>query len=188
MYSKQNRTVVHQRHTNTLYTYTLIYNEMMTSAYSYVWAAGTNKKVFENHMYIFTKKNKRQHKMNFVVLIIFVSVHIIKLLFFFFFPPLLSGLVGENAPPIPDTNMGSRMLQSMGWSPGMGLGPEGRGMTEPIRAMQRPKGTGLGFNWTPDFWILEPEAGSDKDAHKSYKECGCSVMMNNLKKIKNNPE
>lgn len=62
---------------------------------------------------------------------------------------LLSGLVGENAPPIPDTNMGSRMLQSMGWNPGMGLGPEGRGITEPIRAMQRPKGTGLGFNWSP---------------------------------------
>ncbi|KAK2856336.1 hypothetical protein Q5P01_005071 [Channa striata] len=57
-----------------------------------------------------------------------------------------SGVVGENAAPIPDTNMGNRMLQSMGWSPGMGLGPEGRGITEPIRATQRPKGTGLGFN------------------------------------------
>ncbi|XP_060908256.1 G patch domain-containing protein 2 isoform X3 [Labrus mixtus] len=57
-----------------------------------------------------------------------------------------SGVVGENAPPIPDSNMGSRMMQSMGWSPGMGLGPEGRGITEPIRASQRPKGTGLGFN------------------------------------------
>ncbi|KAF3702759.1 G patch domain-containing protein 2 [Channa argus] len=56
-----------------------------------------------------------------------------------------SGVVGENAPPIPDTNMGNRMLQSMGWSPGMGLGPEGRGITEPVRATQRPKGTGLGF-------------------------------------------
>ncbi|XP_078130457.1 G patch domain-containing protein 2 isoform X2 [Sander vitreus] len=57
-----------------------------------------------------------------------------------------SGVVGENAPPIPDTNMGSRILQSMGWNPGMGLGPEGRGITEPVRATQRPKGTGLGFN------------------------------------------
>ncbi|KAM9355459.1 G patch domain-containing protein 2 isoform 2-T2 [Pholidichthys leucotaenia] len=57
-----------------------------------------------------------------------------------------SGIVGENAPPIPDTNMGNRMLQSMGWNPGMGLGPEGRGITEPIRATQRPKGTGLGFS------------------------------------------
>ncbi|XP_072297596.1 G patch domain-containing protein 2 isoform X2 [Eucyclogobius newberryi] len=57
-----------------------------------------------------------------------------------------SGIVGENAPAIPESNMGSRMLQSMGWAPGMGLGPEGRGMTEPVRATQRPKGTGLGFN------------------------------------------
>ncbi|XP_056284501.1 G patch domain-containing protein 2 isoform X2 [Pseudoliparis swirei] len=57
-----------------------------------------------------------------------------------------SGAVGESASPIPDSNMGSRMLQSMGWSPGTGLGPEGRGITEPIRATQRPKGTGLGFN------------------------------------------
>uniref|UniRef100_A0A3B4G9K7 G-patch domain containing 2 n=1 Tax=Pundamilia nyererei TaxID=303518 RepID=A0A3B4G9K7_9CICH len=57
-----------------------------------------------------------------------------------------SGVVGENAPPIPETNMGNRMLQTMGWSPGMGLGPEGRGITEPIRATQRPKGTGLGFS------------------------------------------
>ncbi|XP_024147360.1 G patch domain-containing protein 2 isoform X1 [Oryzias melastigma] len=57
-----------------------------------------------------------------------------------------SGVVGENAPPIPDTNMGSRMLQSMGWNPGMGLGPEGGGITEPVRATQRPKRAGLGFN------------------------------------------
>ncbi|XP_037305597.2 G patch domain-containing protein 2 isoform X2 [Pungitius pungitius] len=55
-------------------------------------------------------------------------------------------VVGENAAPIPDSNMGSRMLQSMGWSPGTGLGPEGRGITEPVRATQRPKGAGLGFN------------------------------------------
>ncbi|XP_028858794.1 G patch domain-containing protein 2 isoform X1 [Denticeps clupeoides] len=59
--------------------------------------------------------------------------------------PSTTGVVGEGAPPIPDSNMGSRMLQSMGWSPGMGLGPEGRGITEPIRATQRPKGAGLGF-------------------------------------------
>ncbi|XP_061603086.1 G patch domain-containing protein 2 isoform X2 [Cololabis saira] len=57
-----------------------------------------------------------------------------------------SGVVGDNVPPLPDSNMGNRMLQSMGWSPGMGLGPEGRGITEPVRAIQRPKGAGLGFN------------------------------------------
>ncbi|XP_061610316.1 G patch domain-containing protein 2 isoform X5 [Phyllopteryx taeniolatus] len=57
-----------------------------------------------------------------------------------------SAVVGENVPPIPDSNVGNRMLQSMGWTPGVGLGPEGRGITEPIRALQRPKGAGLGFN------------------------------------------
>ncbi|XP_023662787.1 G patch domain-containing protein 2 isoform X1 [Paramormyrops kingsleyae] len=60
--------------------------------------------------------------------------------------PVPTGLVGENALPIPESNVGSRMLQTMGWTPGMGLGPDGRGITEPVRALQRPKGAGLGFN------------------------------------------
>lgn len=83
---------------------------------------------------------------------------------FIFSPNLLivfSGVVGESAPPISDSNMGSRMLQSMGWSPGMGLGPEGRGITEPIRATQRPKGAGLGFNWTSCFW----QGGNSPQGH-----------------------
>lgn len=58
----------------------------------------------------------------------------------------LSGVVGEGAAPLPESNVGNRMLQSMGWTPGSGLGPDGRGITEPIRASQRPKGAGLGFN------------------------------------------
>ncbi|XP_030201336.1 G patch domain-containing protein 2 isoform X7 [Gadus morhua] len=57
-----------------------------------------------------------------------------------------TGVVGESASPIPDTNLGSRMMQTMGWNPGTGLGPEGRGITEPVRATLRPKGAGLGFN------------------------------------------
>ncbi|XP_060739590.1 G patch domain-containing protein 2 isoform X2 [Tachysurus vachellii] len=60
--------------------------------------------------------------------------------------PLSTGVVGEGVSPIPDSNVGNRMLQNMGWCPGMGLGPEGRGITEPIRCTQRPKGAGLGFN------------------------------------------
>ncbi|XP_053498715.1 G patch domain-containing protein 2 isoform X3 [Ictalurus furcatus] len=60
--------------------------------------------------------------------------------------PLSSGVVGEGVPAIPDSNVGNRMLQNMGWCPGMGLGPEGRGVTEPIRCTQRPKRAGLGFN------------------------------------------
>ncbi|KAM8947800.1 G patch domain-containing protein 2 isoform 2-T2 [Pelodytes ibericus] len=60
--------------------------------------------------------------------------------------PTAPGLVGENAQPIPESNIGNRMLQGMGWTPGTGLGPEGKGISEPIRALQRPKGIGLGFS------------------------------------------
>ncbi|XP_032910913.1 G patch domain-containing protein 2 [Catharus ustulatus] len=57
-----------------------------------------------------------------------------------------TGFVGENTQPIPENNIGNRMLQSMGWTPGTGLGPDGKGIAEPIRAIQRPKGLGLGFS------------------------------------------
>uniref|UniRef100_A0A6I8NWD6 G-patch domain containing 2 n=1 Tax=Ornithorhynchus anatinus TaxID=9258 RepID=A0A6I8NWD6_ORNAN len=57
-----------------------------------------------------------------------------------------TGFVGENAQPIPENNIGNRMLQSMGWTPGTGLGRDGKGMSEPIQAIQRPKGLGLGFS------------------------------------------
>ncbi|XP_040207373.1 G patch domain-containing protein 2 isoform X1 [Rana temporaria] len=60
--------------------------------------------------------------------------------------PTASGFIGENNQPIPESNIGNRMLQSMGWTPGTGLGPDGKGISEPIRAMQRPKGLGLGFS------------------------------------------
>ncbi|GAB5583692.1 G patch domain-containing protein 2 isoform X1 [Prionailurus iriomotensis] len=53
--------------------------------------------------------------------------------------------VGENAQPILESNIGNRMLQNMGWTPGSGLGRDGKGIAEPIQAMQRPKGLGLGF-------------------------------------------
>ncbi|XP_063299892.1 G patch domain-containing protein 2 [Pelobates fuscus] len=60
--------------------------------------------------------------------------------------PTTSGFIGEIAPPIPENNIGNRMLQTMGWTPGTGLGPDGKGISEPIRALQRPKGLGLGFS------------------------------------------
>ncbi|KAM5164417.1 G patch domain-containing protein 2 [Mantella aurantiaca] len=60
--------------------------------------------------------------------------------------PAASGFIGENVQAIPESNIGNRMLQSMGWTPGTGLGPDGKGISEPIRAIQRPKGLGLGFS------------------------------------------
>ena len=53
--------------------------------------------------------------------------------------------VGGHAPVLDETNVGNRMLQGMGWRPGMGLGPEGEGMREPVCAYVRPRRSGLGF-------------------------------------------
>ncbi|KFO25410.1 G patch domain-containing protein 2 [Fukomys damarensis] len=57
--------------------------------------------------------------------------------------PTATGFVGENAQPILENNIGNRMLQNMGWTPGSGLGRSGKGIAEPIQAMQRPKGHSL---------------------------------------------
>lgn len=62
-----------------------------------------------------------------------------------FVPFIISGFVGENAQPIVENNIGNRMLQNMGWTPGSGLGRDGKGIPEPIQALQRPKGLGLGY-------------------------------------------
>nr|XP_045005709.1 G patch domain-containing protein 2 isoform X2 [Jaculus jaculus] len=59
--------------------------------------------------------------------------------------PTTAGIVGESAQPILENNIGNRMLQNMGWTPGSGLGRDGKGIAEPVQAVQRPKGLGLGF-------------------------------------------
>nr|XP_054758316.1 G patch domain-containing protein 2-like [Lytechinus pictus] len=53
--------------------------------------------------------------------------------------------VGAEAEPLSSGNVGSRMLQSMGWTPGSGLGAEGAGIREPVQAYIRPKNRGLGY-------------------------------------------
>lgn len=57
---------------------------------------------------------------------------------------LISGLYGTESEPIPETNIGNRMLQQMGWSPGQGLGADGSGIRTPIMASMRPHRQGLG--------------------------------------------
>lgn len=57
----------------------------------------------------------------------------------------IDGVVGGHAPPLDESNVGNRMLQGMGWRPGMGLGPEGEGIQEPVSAYIRPRRNGLGF-------------------------------------------
>ncbi|XP_071501501.1 G patch domain-containing protein 2-like [Diadema antillarum] len=57
----------------------------------------------------------------------------------------LEGAVGGDALPISSTSVGSRMLQSMGWTPGTGLGADRTGIQEPVQAYLRPKNRGLGY-------------------------------------------
>lgn len=61
-----------------------------------------------------------------------------------------SGFVGVNASPIPDTNIGNQMLQSMGWTPGSGLGAEGDGRKDPVVAYRRRGRKGLGYDTQSD--------------------------------------
>ena len=56
----------------------------------------------------------------------------------------LVGLYRTESEPIPDTNIGNRMLQQMGWSPGQGLGADSKGIKTPVMASQRPRRQGLG--------------------------------------------
>lgn len=65
-------------------------------------------------------------------------------------PPLTNaeGFVGDEASPIPESNIGNKMLQSMGWKPGSGLGAEGVGIQTPVIAYRRLRRAGLGHSKT----------------------------------------
>eukprot|EP00051_Salpingoeca_urceolata_P017072 m.230036 g.230036 ORF g.230036 m.230036 type:complete len:558 (-) comp18856_c4_seq4:45-1718(-) len=54
------------------------------------------------------------------------------------------GVVGGLAQPIGTDNVGNRLLQQMGWSPGMGLGAAQDGIVEPVEAVFRPRRQGFG--------------------------------------------
>ncbi|XP_062579376.1 G patch domain-containing protein 2-like [Saccostrea cucullata] len=58
--------------------------------------------------------------------------------------PIEEGVVGGNADPIPESNIGNRMLQDMGWVPGNGLGSE-----MVTQSFRRPKRQGLGCSSHP---------------------------------------
>ncbi|XP_069117018.1 G patch domain-containing protein 2-like isoform X1 [Argopecten irradians] len=58
--------------------------------------------------------------------------------------PQAEGFIGNEAEPIPDSNLGNRMLQGMGWTPGSGLGSDGGGIKTPVMAYRRPRRQGLG--------------------------------------------
>eukprot|EP00262_Sarcandra_glabra_P007313 TRINITY_DN20017_c0_g2_i6.p3 TRINITY_DN20017_c0_g2~~TRINITY_DN20017_c0_g2_i6.p3 ORF type:complete len:111 (+),score=22.52 TRINITY_DN20017_c0_g2_i6:133-465(+) len=45
---------------------------------------------------------------------------------------------------IDESNVGNRMLRSMGWQEGLGLGKDGSGITEPVQAKSVEDRAGLG--------------------------------------------
>ncbi|KAF9977160.1 hypothetical protein BGZ73_006831 [Actinomortierella ambigua] len=53
-------------------------------------------------------------------------------------------VVGSEAAELTSDNIGHRMLAKMGWTPGVGLGAAGEGITQPIEAVMRAKRRGLG--------------------------------------------
>lgn len=46
--------------------------------------------------------------------------------------------------PLDDTNIGNRLLKSMGWKEGQGVGKHGQGIVDPIQAERFVQGAGLG--------------------------------------------
>ena len=54
-------------------------------------------------------------------------------------------VIGGDVPPLGETNIGNKILQGMGWTPGTGLGPHANGIVDPIATVRRPKLSGLGF-------------------------------------------
>jgi hypothetical protein len=54
-------------------------------------------------------------------------------------------VVGRNAQPIGQDNVGHMLLIKMGWSGG-GLGAQGQGIEEPIQPVIRTHRWGLGYN------------------------------------------
>lgn len=63
----------------------------------------------------------------------------------------VGSVVGGNAPPIDESNLGNQLLQKMGWTPGVGLGSTGQGMQAPIEVVVKNNKRGLGFDVNNKF-------------------------------------
>lgn len=53
-------------------------------------------------------------------------------------------IIGAEAAPIEEDNIGNKLLRKLGWSPGQGLGSGKEGRREPVEAVFRASRTGLG--------------------------------------------
>uniref|UniRef100_A0A2K5EBM1 RNA binding motif protein 10 n=1 Tax=Aotus nancymaae TaxID=37293 RepID=A0A2K5EBM1_AOTNA len=66
-------------------------------------------------------------------------------------------------------NIGSRMLQAMGWKEGNGLGHKKQGIVTPIEAQTRVWGSGLGA-WGSSYWVTSTESYKET-LHKTMLTC-----------------
>ncbi|XP_048738096.2 G patch domain-containing protein 2-like [Ostrea edulis] len=64
--------------------------------------------------------------------------------------------VGSKPRPIPEIEIGNKMLQDMGWIPGSSLGTEGSGIRMPVLTYRRPNRQGLGSNTHPYIRNMDP--------------------------------
>lgn len=59
--------------------------------------------------------------------------------------PQVGTVVGQDAAPLDESNLGNKMLQKLGWKPGQSLGAAGsEGIVDPLTAVVRGRRTGLG--------------------------------------------
>jgi len=70
---------------------------------------------------------------------------------------------------IPETNVGSKLMQKMGWSQGKGLGRSNQGMVDPIEATRRQQSAGLGAKGSTVVPDLQPG--------DNYKTCVKKTMF-----------
>lgn len=57
--------------------------------------------------------------------------------------------------------IGAKLLSKMGWTPGAGLGKEGKGIAKPLEAKLRPKGVGMGYGDRREAQMAPPPKKQD---------------------------
>jgi len=74
------------------------------------------------------------------------------------------------AVPLNESNIGNRLLKSMGWTEGKGLGRHGQGIVNPIQAEQHTEGVGLGASGGRNLSNLSNKERNRMQALERFKQ------------------